>query len=152
MNRPLQTGLRQLVETELLYQRGRIPRATYIFRHALIRDVAYHSLLKRTRVHYHHRIAQILEEQFPETVEMQQSWRPYHYTEAGLNEQAIDYWQRAGQRASERAAYSEALSHLTAGLTLLQRLPETLARDHQEPPPANVAWRCMAHDPRSRCP
>jgi predicted ATPase len=67
----LQQGLKQLVDHELLYQRGHIPRAKYIFRHALIRDTAYQSLLRRTRQHYHQQVAQLLEARFPEVVETQ---------------------------------------------------------------------------------
>ena len=69
----------------MLYQRGMPPQATYIFKHALIQDAAYQSLLKSTRQQYHQRIAQVLEEQFPETVETQPELLAHHYTEAGLS-------------------------------------------------------------------
>src|SRR5713101_3161625 len=108
----LQHELRRLVEAELLYQRGLPPQATYLFKHALIQDAAYQSLLRSTRQQYHQRIAQVLEAQFPETVTTQPELLAYHYTEAGLTEQAIPYWQRAGQRAVERSAHVEAISHL----------------------------------------
>ncbi len=130
----LKEGLRQLVDSELLYHRGRPPKATYTFRHALIRDTAYQSLLRRTRQLYHKQVAQLLEARFPEVVETQPELVAYHYTKAGLTDQAIDYWQRAGQRASERSAYQEAISHLTDGITLLQTLPETLTRHQRELP------------------
>ena len=81
----LQQGLRQLVEAELLYQRGLPPQATYSFKHALIQDAAYQSLLKSTRQHSHQRIAQVLEAQFPETVTTQPELLAHHYTEAGLS-------------------------------------------------------------------
>src|SRR5262249_18404726 len=84
-----------------------------IFKHALIRDAAYESLLKSTRQHYHQRIAQVLEAQFPATVETQPELVAQHYTEAGLRVQAIPYWQQAGQKAVERSANVEAISHLT---------------------------------------
>jgi predicted ATPase len=87
--------LRQLVEAELLYQRGLLPQATYLFKHALIQDAAYQSLLKSTRQHYHQRIAEVLAERFPETAETQPELLAHHATEAGLGEQAIVYWQRA---------------------------------------------------------
>ena len=128
----LQAGLVQLVEAELLYQRGRPPRATYIFKHALIQDTAYTSLLRRQRQHYHRQIAQLLEKQFPETVERQPELVAHHYTEAGLTEQAITYWQRAGERANDRAANTEAHSHLSRGLQLLTTLPESPARHQSE--------------------
>ncbi len=85
----LQHGLRQLVEAELVYQRGVPPQATYTFKHALIQDAAYQSLLRSTRQQYHQRLAQVLAEQFPETAETQPELLAHHYTEAGL--------QRAGR-------------------------------------------------------
>jgi predicted ATPase len=128
----LQQGLRQLVEVELLYQRGVQPQATYLFKHALIQDTAYHSLLKSTRQHYHQRIAQVLEERFRETKETQPELLAHHYTEAGLIAQAIPYWHQAGQSASQRSATSEAIAHLTKGLELLKTLPDTPERAQQE--------------------
>ena len=95
----LQQGLTQLVDAELVYQRGVPPRSRYIFKHALIQDAAYQSLLRSTRQQYHQRIAQVLEAQFPETVTAQPELVAHHYTEAGCTEQAIPYWQRAGERA-----------------------------------------------------
>ena len=108
----LQAGLAQLVEAELLYQRGRPPRARYIFKHALIQDAAYASLLKSTRQQVHQQIAQVLEARFPALVETQPELVAQHYTAAGCTEQAVHYWQRAGQHASDRSAYLEAISHL----------------------------------------
>jgi TOMM system kinase/cyclase fusion protein len=128
----LQHGLRQLVEAELVYQRGVASQATYIFKHALIQDAAHQSLLKSTRQQYHQRIAQVLEAQFPEVVETEPEVVAYHYTEAGCPAQAIPYWQRAGQQALQRSASPEAVQHLTTGLALLATLPETPARDQQE--------------------
>src|SRR6266498_2767502 len=96
----LQQGLRQLVEAELLYQQGSPPQATYTFKHALIQDAAYQSLLRSTRQQFHQRIAQVLVEQFPETAETQPELLAHHYTEAGRTEQAVGYWQRAGQRSN----------------------------------------------------
>jgi class 3 adenylate cyclase/predicted ATPase len=121
----LQAGLGQLVTAELLYQRGRPPRARYIFKHALIQDAAYASLLKSTRQHVHQQIAEVLESRFPATVETQPELVAQHYTAAGCTEQAVRYWQRAGQQASDRSAYLEAISHCTTGIELLQTLPET---------------------------
>src|SRR5437899_11963524 len=95
----LQRELGRLVEAEIVYQRGVPPQATYTFKHALIQDAAYASLLKSTRQHYHQRIAQVLETQFPETAETQPELLAHHYTEAGLIEQAIGYWHQAGQSA-----------------------------------------------------
>ena len=127
----LQQELGRLIEAELVYQRGLPPQAIYTFKHALIQDAAYQSLLKSTRQQYHQRIAQALEAQFPETVETQPELLAHHYTEAGLAAQAVEYWQRAGQQASERSAHVEAVSHCTTGIELLKTLPETPARTQQ---------------------
>jgi class 3 adenylate cyclase/predicted ATPase len=128
----LQARLEQLAAAELLYQRGRPPRATYLFKHALIQDTAYASLLKSTRQQVHQQVAQVLEAQFPETVTTQPERVAQHYTEAGCIEQAISYWQRAGQQALQRSANPEAVRHLTKGLELLTMLPESPARAQQE--------------------
>jgi TOMM system kinase/cyclase fusion protein len=127
----LQEGLRQLVEAELVYQRGVPPQATYTFKHALIQDAAYQSLLRSTRQQYHQRIAQVLEAQFPALVETQPELVAQHYTAAGCAEQAVVYWKQAGQHASDRSAYLEAISHVTAGIELLTTLPETPERIQQ---------------------
>jgi predicted ATPase len=128
----LRGALAQLVEAELVAQRGIPPQATYTFKHALIQDAAYQSLLRSTRQQYHQRLAQVLETRFPETTETQPELLAYHYTEAGLREPAIAYWQRAGQQALQRSAYPEAVQHLSMGLALLATLPETPARAQQE--------------------
>ena len=124
----LRRGLHQLVEAESLYQQGLPPEATYLFKHALIQEAAYQSLLRSTRQQYHQRIAQVLEARFPESGATQPELLAHHYTEAGLAEPAIGYWQRAGQQASERSAHLEAVSHFTTGIALLKALPETPAR------------------------
>jgi class 3 adenylate cyclase/tetratricopeptide (TPR) repeat protein len=123
----VQDGLARLVAAELLYQRGRPPRARYMFKHALIQDASYASLLRSTRQQVHQHVAQLLEARFPETVETQPELVAHHYTAAGCHEQAVRYWQRAGQQASDRSAYLEAISHLTTGIELLKSLPETPA-------------------------
>jgi predicted ATPase len=128
----MQQALAQLVEAELLYQHGIPPQATYTFKHALIQDTAYESLLRSTRQQLHGRIAQVLEGQFPETVETQPELLAHHYTEAGLTGQAIPYWQSAGQKALQRSANPEAVQHLAKGLNLLSMLPETPVRIQQE--------------------
>ena len=128
----LQHALAALVQAELLYRRGVPPQATYRFKHALIQDAAYQSLLKSTRQQYHQRNAQVLEAQFPETAAIQPELLAHHYTEAGLRSQAIVYWQRAGHRALERSAHLEAISHLTKGLEVLKTLPVTPEGTRQE--------------------
>jgi predicted ATPase len=121
-----------LVEAELLYQRGRPPRARYIFKHALIQDAAYASLLRSTRQQVHQQIVPLLETRFPELVDTQPELLAHHCTEAGQDEAAINYWQMAGQRAIQGSACIEAIAHLTQGLALLTTLPETPARLQQE--------------------
>jgi predicted ATPase len=128
----LQGALAQLVEAELVAQRSMPPQATYTFKHALIQDAAYQSLLRSTRQQYHQRIAQVLAERFPETAETQPELLAQHYTEAGLHAQAIVYWQGAGQQALQHSANSEAVQHLTKGLELLDTLPETPLRAQRE--------------------
>jgi len=128
----LQQALGQLVDAELLYQRGLPPSTTYMFKHSLIQQAAYQSLLKTTRQQYHQRIAQVLVERFAEIVETQPELLAHHYTEAGLAAQAVPYWQRAGQRAIERSANLEAISHLTRGLEALKALPDTPEHAQQE--------------------
>ncbi len=125
-------GLEQLVNNQLLFMSGELPAAKYLFKHALIQEAAYESLLKSTRKQYHQQIAQVLEQQFPETVEREPEMLAHHYTRAGLNEQAIRYWHLASQKAVKSSAYVEAIGHLTLGLELLLRLPETRWRDQQE--------------------
>jgi class 3 adenylate cyclase/tetratricopeptide (TPR) repeat protein len=124
----LQQALARLVDAELLYQRGVPPQATYLFKHALIQEAAYESLLKSTRQQYHQQIAQVLETRFPAAVETQPELVAQHYTAAGCGEQAVVYWQRAGELASGRSANLEAISHFTTGIELLQTLPETPER------------------------
>jgi predicted ATPase len=128
----LQQALAQLMEAELLYQRGLPPHATYVFKHALIQDAAYQSLLKSTRQQHHQRIARVLEQLFSDTAATQPEVLAHHYTEAGLSAQAIPYWQQAGQHALQRSAPVEALAHLTQGLAVLTTLPETPERLQQE--------------------
>ena len=128
----LQTCLRQLIDAELLYPRGVAPEATYTFKHALIQETAYQSLLKSTRQQYHQSIAHVLETRFGDIAATQPELLAYHLTEAGLVGQAMGYWQRAGQRAIERSAHVEAVSHLRKGLAALRALPDDTERARQE--------------------
>src|SRR4029450_2469057 len=105
----LQRELSRLVDAELLYQRGLPPQAVYVFKHALIRDAAYESLLKSRRQQYHQHIAHVLEAGFPETPHTQLELLAYHFTEAQLHGKAVYYWYQAGQQASEHSAYVEAI-------------------------------------------
>jgi class 3 adenylate cyclase/tetratricopeptide (TPR) repeat protein len=126
----LQQALAQLVDAALLYQRGVLPQATYTFKHALIQDAAYQSLLRSTRQQYHQRIVQVLETQFPETAETQPELLAYHYTAAGLYEPALASWKRAGEQALARSAHREATRCLEEALEALRQLPDS--REIQE--------------------
>jgi tetratricopeptide (TPR) repeat protein len=121
----LQEALARLIEAEVLYRRGPLPQARYFFKHALIQDAAYQSLLRSTRQQIHSRIAHALETQFPATAETQPELIAHHYTEGGLRAQAIPHWQRAGERALQRWANVEAINHLRKGLELLEAATDT---------------------------
>jgi predicted ATPase/class 3 adenylate cyclase len=125
-------ALIRLVDAELFDQRPTSSANNYRFRHALIRDAAYESLLKKKRRQYHRKTAEILQERFPETVEAQPELLANHFSEAGLIAEAVPFWIKAGQRAIERSADQEALRHLSRGLELLNLLPESLERFRDE--------------------
>jgi predicted ATPase len=120
----LEAALGQLVQSELIFCRGEIPHSVYAFKHALVRDAAYASLLKSRRGQLHAAIANALEQQFSETMQTQPETLARHLTEAGLTEKAIGYWLRAGKNAALRSANAEAIVHLQRGLELLQSLPD----------------------------
>jgi predicted ATPase len=128
----LQRSLRKLVDVEILFARGEPPAATYTFKHALIQETAYQSLLKRTRQQLHARVAQVLEERFPERVVSEPEVIARHYEQAGLAAQAITHYQRAGERATQRSANEEAIGHLRRALDLVATLPETRERHQME--------------------
>jgi predicted ATPase len=128
----LTQAIDQLVGAELLFRRGEPPEASYTFKHALVRDAAYASLLKSRRRQYHARIARVLKEQFPETAHTQPELLAQHFAEAGLIEEAIDYWHDASQRAVAQSAMEEASTQAAKGLELLQSLapgPSQLRRE-----------------------
>ena len=124
----LQRQLAGLVAAELIASHGAPPNLSYSFKHALIRDAAYESLLKSTRRHYHCRIGEVLRQQFPETAAAHPELLAQHFTEAGLAAEAITYWERAGEHAVARSAYQEAIGHLTQGLQLVSDLPAGVNR------------------------
>jgi predicted ATPase len=128
----LQDALAQLVNSELVFRRGTAPDATYSFKHALIQDAAYGTLLKSRRQQLHARIVNVLEEQFPEQVDSQPELLAHHCTQAGFVEQAVDYWHKAGQQAVRRSAMPEAVTQLQRGMELLPLLPEGRGRVFQE--------------------
>jgi len=128
----LKSALRQLEQAELIFRRGEPPEATYSFKHALVRDAAYESLLRSRRQQLHGQIARTLEERFADIVASQPEIVAHHFTEAGLAEPAIDYWLKAGQLAARRSANAEALNHLTRGLDLLPNVADLTLRNKSE--------------------
>lgn len=128
----LAESLGHLQRAGLLYETPLGQRLVYTFKHVLTQEVAYQSLLQRTRQQLHAHIAQLLHECTPECADTQPELLAQHYTAAGLGAQAVPYWQRAGQRAAATSAYVEAQSHLATGLKLLATLPESPARARQE--------------------
>jgi class 3 adenylate cyclase/predicted ATPase len=128
----LRAGLERLTDAGLVFYRGAPPSASYLFKHALIRDAAYSSLLRDQRQQLHARIAAALEAHFPELNERQPELLAQHYSDAGLTEPAIAAWHRAGERAAKRSANREAVHHLEKGLKLLETLPERNSHSEQE--------------------
>jgi class 3 adenylate cyclase/predicted ATPase len=128
----LDDALAQLVNAELIFRRGSPPNAEYTFKHALVQDAAYSTMLRGARQHLHARIASALEEGFPETAETQPELLAHHFTEAGRAERALPWWRRAGEQARERSANLEAARHLGKALDLLGSMPETPSRVEEE--------------------
>jgi class 3 adenylate cyclase/predicted ATPase len=128
----LQAELDKLVVAELLYQKGKPPESSYQFKHALIQDAAYSSLLKAKKQQVHRQVAHALEKQFAATIAHQPELLAHHFTEAGLTSKAIEYWLKAGRRSQERSANQEAIGHFTRGLELIATLAEGSPRDRLE--------------------
>jgi predicted ATPase len=128
----LHEALARLEESELVFRRGTPPHATFAFKHALIQEAAYDSLLRSKRQQIHAAIARAIEERFPEKATAQPEVLANHYGEAGLAEQAIGYWLKAGQRAAELSANTGAIGHLTKGLEVLKSVPKSHRRDELE--------------------
>jgi class 3 adenylate cyclase/predicted ATPase len=124
----LRTQLERLVEARILYQKGCPPDESYIFKHALIQDSSYSSLLRSHRRAYHRQIAETIEEKFPEIVDTRPELLAQHYTEAMVLQKAVEYWLLAGVRALRQSANREAISHLRRGLALVNKLPEPALR------------------------
>jgi class 3 adenylate cyclase/predicted ATPase len=131
-DRELLDALGRLGDAGLIFCRGSPPSATYLFKHALVKDAAYGSLLRGHREELHTRIAAVLQADFGERVVVEPELLARHLTEAGLFKKAVPYWQRAGERAAERSANIEAIAHLKRGLEVVCRLPESRERDEQE--------------------
>ena len=125
-------GLDRLEEAGLLFCRGVAPQSSYLFKHALVQDAAYGTLLRARRQELHARVATALEQRFPYLVERRPELLAHHLTAAGDTERAIDQWLKAGQYAAARLAHLEALRHFERGLATLAALPESRARDGRE--------------------
>ena len=130
--RQLHEALDRLTNSGLLFVRGTPPDASYTFKHALVQDAAYSTLLRIRRQRLHGRIAATLEDRFPEIVAAQPALLARHCTEAGLAEQAVAYWLKAGQQALGRSAMAEAVTQLRKGLDVLAGLPDGPSRLQQE--------------------
>jgi predicted ATPase len=128
----LQAELGKLVQAGILYSKGKPPRCSYIFKHALLEDAAYNSLVKGKRQRFHRRVAEVLEAQFPQTVATQPELVAHHFTEAGVAQKAVGYWLKAGLRSRDHSANIEAIGHLTKGLALVDTFPDSPERDAQK--------------------
>jgi hypothetical protein len=128
----LGAALDRLVAAGLLFRQGAPPHATYLFKHALVQDAAYGTLLRGRRQQLHSIIANVLETRFAETSKKQPGMLAHHFTEAGITERAIDYWIEAGRQARRRSAMAEAEALLRKGLTLVSSLPNSVSRQEHE--------------------
>ena len=126
-----------MVGAELIFRRGTPPDAEYTFKHALVQDAAYSTLLRSRRQQIHQRVATILESEFPEVANAQPQLLAQHCAEAGLTEKAITYWLKAGQQAVARSAMNEAVAQLRKGLELLAALPDGTSRSSR-------SWICKS--------
>ena len=134
-------ALEQLVSSELVFRRGTPPEATYSFKHALVQDAAYQSLLKSKRQQLHARIAEVLEARLTGVGETGPEVLARHLTDAGLAERAIPYWRRAGELAAGRSANLEAIAHLSKGLELIATLPDAPEQHRRGAgPPSGDRW------------
>jgi class 3 adenylate cyclase/tetratricopeptide (TPR) repeat protein len=128
----LASALDRLMQSGLLSRQGLPPHATYLFKHALVQDAAYGTLLRQPRRALHSRIAEALESQFPDIAESQPELLARHCTEAGLSEKAVSHWLKAGQQAVARSAMAEAVAQLQKGLGLLATMPISPESHQQE--------------------
>ena len=128
----LQDALRQLMAAELIYGRGAPPESTYVFKHALVHDTAYGTLLKSRRQPLHQKIAETILNSFPDRAELEPGVVAYHFTQAGLSESAVEWWDKAGRRAMSRFANVEAEQSFASGLSLLAKMPRSEQLDRQE--------------------
>jgi serine/threonine protein kinase/tetratricopeptide (TPR) repeat protein len=128
----LREEIGKLVRAELLFQKGQMPDAQFIFKHALLQDSAYQSLLKKRRQDFHAKIATTLETRFTDIVESSPELLAHHFTAAGQAKKALEYWLKAGQKAQASSAVKEAIASFERGLALIATMPESSIRDSWE--------------------
>ncbi len=128
----LDDSLAYLIRSEIIVRRGTPPDVTYEFRHSLVRDAAYASLLKSVRQRHHRRIAETLTDRFPESAATEPEVLAHHFTEGGLPDQAVTYWHKAAEIAEQRSANAEVVAHANKGLELLAQLPGSPDRNKRE--------------------
>ncbi len=128
----LQDALQRLVDASLVFQRGTLPEASYLFKHALVQDTAYNTLLRGPRRQLHARIAEALTAHYPELLDSQPELFALHYAEAGLIEKSAAYWGKAGHGSAARSAMAEAAAQFQNALDQLALLPDTPERQRQE--------------------
>ena len=120
----LTRGLDELVAAGLVFRRGLAPEAVYTFKHALVQEIAYESLLKRRRQQAHRQIAEIVQNQLREWANAKPEIVAYHFTQAGLSVPAVEWWSEAGKLAMQRSAFAEAITHLEKALQLADEIGE----------------------------
>ena len=128
----LRDALSQLMAAELIHGCGAAPESIYVFKHALVQDTAYATLLKSRRQHLHQRIAEAVRDHFPEQADSEPGIVAHHFTQAGLLEWAVEWWDKAGRRAMTRFANLEAVQSFTSGLALTARMPKGELVERQE--------------------
>jgi class 3 adenylate cyclase/tetratricopeptide (TPR) repeat protein len=128
----LREALNQLIAAELIHGRGYPPESTYVFKHALVQDTAYASLLKSRRQQLHQQIGEAVRDSFPEQADSEPGVIAHHFTRAGLSEQAVEWWGRSGRRAMSRFANLEAVQSFTSALTLVSQMPKSDEIQRQE--------------------
>jgi class 3 adenylate cyclase/tetratricopeptide (TPR) repeat protein len=128
----LQDALHQLIDSQIVFSRGTIPNAVLTFKHALVQDAAYESLLRSKRQNLHATAALILEQRFPHLAESEPELLAHHYEQAGIAERAIAYYHNAARNAANRSAHMEAIGHLKKAVNIVAMLPDGSERDRYE--------------------
>ena len=128
----LAAALERLVQSDMVAQRGEPPNAIYNFKHALIRDAAYQTILKSRKRDLHRRVAETLERRFPDMARSEPELLAHHYTEADVTERALDFWRTAAMKASANLAHAEAAGHIRKAMAIISALPEGPSRDEWE--------------------